>query len=163
MKAITQETEIQHSYVNRHACCDLHDESDVVESDIDRAVTVDEISVNEFATPVGEKLQFDFLWTCKQIYREAALLVFEKNVFAFHTMPAMSEFLCNLKKNQRKAIKSVTLSGDISTIPISTVTSLTGLRNLLSFFELDESYEDANVFLDLDPRPGVRSRPRSLD
>lgn len=84
-------------------------------------------------------LNLDVLLTCRQIYREASLLPFQRNTFVFglHApiegpVPTMAGFLNRLKREQREAVRHVVIaSGSIESGTLkSQLAQLRGLRSL---------------------------------
>jgi hypothetical protein len=84
-------------------------------------------------------LNLDVLLVCRQIYREASLLPFQKNTFVFGLHPlsegprlTMAGFVNRLKREQRKAIQHVIIASNDIHIPSvkSQLGQLRGLRSL---------------------------------
>lgn len=97
--------------------------------------------------PVSHRLRLDILLVCRQIYQEAASLVFEENTFTLCRPYSVGPFLTRLNSAQLKAIRTMavysveSLATWIGPFDDSDLTSyLTGLLRLQVFIELKYHY-----------------------
>lgn len=111
-------------------------------------------------TNLDLKLDLSILLVCRQVYQEAVLMPFAANTFAFDSVPAMSDLLLYLTKEQGQSIGSITLSCDVSNVPTTLVTKLKGLKSLTVFHEFDFNYDNALDFPLLDGAQGKGHKAR---
>lgn len=95
--------------------------------------------------PVSYRLRLDLLRVCKQIYHEAAPLVFEENVFALSRPSSLRPFLERLNAAQIKSIRTILLYSAESVAtwigPLQDqdlASHLTGLLRLRVYLELKQ-------------------------
>lgn len=93
--------------------------------------------------PVSHRLKLNLLRVCKQIYQEAAPLVFEENIFALSRPSSLRPFLERLNDTQVKSIRTImvysTESGATWIGPLQDqdlAGRLTGLLRLRVYLEL---------------------------